>query len=80
MGSKVQIELNGDGVRALLRSAEMQKAVSDIAGKVQMRAGSGYKAETHIKETRVIANVWAESQAAQKDNAQRNTLLKALGG
>lgn len=71
--SKVTIKLNRKGVRQLLQSPEMENALTGIAFAAQNHLGEGYKAST-----RVVAKVSAESPAARKENADTNSILKAL--
>lgn len=76
------LELEGDGLEALLKSEEVQKALTDIAKDVQEIAGEGYEvgaAEEKVLKTRAIATVYARTSAAKRDNLENNTLLKALG-
>lgn len=73
--SKVTIKLNRKGVRQLLQSPEMENALAFAA---QNRLGEGYKASYYKASTRVVAKVSAESPAARKENADTNSILKAL--
>lgn len=76
---KVRIVLNSEGVRELLKSAEIaeecRKHAQDIAG----RAGTGYEVTTYTGKTRVNASVHAATEEAYRDNLKNNTLLKAVG-
>lgn len=47
---KVRIELNSPGIRALLRSPEMQAVLKDRADTVKDRCGDGY--ESYVAPTR----------------------------
>lgn len=76
--SKVEIELNSEGVRALLRSPEMQAVLKQRADTIKGRAGKGY--ETHVWRTRATVGVVAVTDQAIADNAANNTLLKSLSG
>lgn len=76
--SKVTIKLNRKGVRQLLKSPEMENALTGIAFAAQNRLGEGYKASYYKVDTRVVAKVSAESPAARKENADTNSILKAL--
>lgn len=78
--SKVHIELNSAGVRALLHSAEITAQLTDIGTQVQGRCGEGYEAETVNTPTRSVCRVVAVTGAARRDNSENNTLLSALGG
>lgn len=78
--SNVRIELNRDGVRELLRSKEMMAICEDHANKALERLGEGYVATTMTGKNRVNASIYAESYEARKENAENNTIIKALGG
>ena len=74
--SKVRIELNSPGIRALLRSPEMQAVLKSRADTVKDRCGDGY--ESYVAQTRAVAVVETASQNAYDDNSANNTLLKAV--
>lgn len=76
--SDVKIKLNRSGVRALLKSAEMENGLSRIAFSAANRLGDGYEARYYQAQTRAVAEVRAESIAARKENAETNSILKAL--
>ena len=71
--SKVKIELNRAGVRALLRSPEMQAVLKARADTVKDRCGGGY--ESYVAPTRAVAVV---ETVSYDDNSANNTLLKAV--
>lgn len=75
---KVQVELNSEGVRELLRSPEMAAICQAQARAIAGRAGSGYSVSTYTGTTRANASVRAETQEAIRDNLKNNTLLKAV--
>lgn len=74
--SKVRFELDRAGVRALMRSPEMQAVLKARADTVKGRCGDGY--EAYMAQTRAVAEVRAGSYAARKENADTNSILKAL--
>lgn len=76
--SNVRIELNSAGVRELLKSGEMRAICEEHANKAVSRLGEGYVASSMIMDTRVFSSVYAESYEAKKENAENNTILKAL--
>lgn len=78
--SKVKVELNRDGVRALLRSPEMVKICEKHANKALSRLGEGYEVTSMIGKNRCNASVAAVTQKARKENAENNTIMKAVGG
>ena len=79
-----KFELNRDGVRELLQSAEMQGIVQELAEGVSGRAagmtGLEYKVTAKAGRNRATATVSPDSAHAYYENLQHNTLLKALGG
>lgn len=80
MAKRYRIELNGEGVRELLRSSEMMSVCKEHARQIAARAGSGYAVSTYTGKTRVNASVYAATEEANRDNLKNNTLLKAVGG
>ena len=71
-------ELNEQGVRALLKSAEMEAILKERADKALRRLPTGYESDTHVGKTRVNASVWTKTASAVKDNSKNNSLLKAV--
>ncbi len=78
MSNKVRIELNREGVRALLRSSEMMDVVTGIANSAQGRLGSDYEVTTHTGKNRVNASIEAATSKARRENMETNSILKAL--
>lgn len=76
--SKVKVKLNRSGVANLLKSEEMQSLLLKKSSEVQSRCGDGYEQDIYIGKKRANAMVKATSFKARRDNAKRNTLLKAL--
>ena len=74
--SKLRVELNRAGVRALMRSPEMQAVLKSRADTVKDRCGDGY--ESYVAQTRAVAVVETVSKKAYDDNSANNTLLKAV--
>ena len=74
----VKIELNREGVRALLRSPEMLAVCKEHADAARGRLGAGYEVTTRIGKNRVNAQVSTETPAARRENAKGNAILKAL--
>lgn len=77
--SNVTVELNSEGIQALLKSEEMRDLVGSIATGIANRAGEGYAHDTKMMSTRVIASAYTETTESMSDNAENNTLLRALG-
>lgn len=76
--SELKFKLNRSGVRKLLKSKEMQNGLSSIAFAAQSRLGDGYTANYYTADTRAVAEVSADSLSARKENAETNSILKAL--
>lgn len=76
---KFRFELNSAGVKDLLKSDDMQSALSGYASRVQAIAGSDYSTSVHVGKNRSNVSVYARTKKAKKDNLKNNTLLKALG-
>lgn len=73
--SKVRFELDRTGVRALMRSPEMQAVLKARADTVKDRCGDGY--EAYVAQTRAVAVVETATPQAVDDNSAHNTMLKA---
>ncbi|MCR4805777.1 MAG: hypothetical protein K5981_09080 [Clostridia bacterium] len=78
MSNKVRIELNREGVQALLRSSEMMDAVAELARSAQGRLGDGYEVSTYAGRNRVNASIEAATAEARRENMETNSILKAL--
>lgn len=76
--SKKKIELNHEGVGALLHSAELAAALEGIASSAATRCGDGYSFDVKSMPTRVIASVFTENEDAAQDNLENNTILRNL--
>lgn len=80
MAKNVEIVLNDEGVRELLKSDAMMQICKQYADRAAGSLGDGYVVSTHVGKSRVNAEVAAESFKARRDNLKNNTILKALGG
>lgn len=78
MGNKMKLVLNREGVRQMLRSAEMMDICGEYALRAEKRLGEGYEATLHTGKNRVNASVAAVSQRARKENHENQTILKAV--
>lgn len=76
--AKFRVELNSEGVREMLKSAEMAAICREHAQAIARRAGDGYSTSTYTGRTRVNASVATATEAAMQDNLKNNTLLKAV--
>jgi len=78
MANNVKIKLNRAGVKALLRSEEMRTTCEKHASEIARRCGEGYETNTFVGRNRVNAQVMASTYEAKRDNAENNTILKAV--
>lgn len=78
--ANVTIKLNSEGVRELLRSAEVMAECRSHADEMGATLGEGYEVSEYIGSNRVNVSVTAVSQSAKQDNLDNNSLLKAVGG
>lgn len=76
--SKFKLKLNSAGVKQLLKSDEMQAIVAAKASEIRTRCGDGYEQDLRVGKNRVNSMVWASTPKALKDNAENNTILKAV--
>lgn len=73
-----KFKLDRKGVRELLQSEWAMEVVESKANEVLSRLGDGYEVDTYTGKKRVNASVRTKSLQAVRDNAEHNTLLKAL--
>lgn len=78
MSKKVKVKLNSNGVRQLLKSQEMRDVLEGYGARTATNAGYGYAYSTHTTEQRAIVNVYPTTREAAIENAEDNTLLRAL--
>ena len=78
--AKVKFELNRAGVKELMQSDEMVKALREHADRAQQSLGAGYEVTTYVGKTRANAMISAESYQAKRENLKSNTILKAVFG
>ena len=76
--SDIRVELNHDGIREFLRSAEVSELVSSYAEAAAEQLGEGYAADKSLQPTRQIASVYADTTAARRENLKNNSILKAV--
>lgn len=61
-------------------SDEMRSGLEEIAGGVLGRLGEGYSTNTFRGKNRINVEVTADTYEARKENAESNTILKAVQG
>ena len=80
--SKVHVELNLPGINAVMKSPEIQAALTAagnaVAGRAASMDGEAYAARTHLANWIAITNVYPDSAKAARSNFQNNTLLRSL--
>lgn len=76
--AKVEIKLNREGVRELLRSDEMKAICEERANNALKNLGAGYSVNTFTGKNRVNAEITADTFKAKKENLETNSILKAL--
>jgi len=76
--SKFKFVLNRAGVRALMKSEEMQTILKDKADNALNSLGEGYKSDIHVGKNRANAMVYADTYQAKRDNLKNNSILKAV--
>lgn len=80
MSKVVDFELDREGVKDFMRSAEVQELCETIASQVCASLGDGYEVDTFVGETRANASVGAVTPHAYYSNLKHNTILKAVQG
>ena len=76
--SKGKIKLNHAGIRALLKSPEVEEELASQAARIAERCGKGYAKDSKQMPGRVVASVYTETPEAYRDNLHNNTILRAL--
>lgn len=76
MGAK--IKLNSAGVKALLKSPEVQADLKARADRIAAQAGPGHKVETFVGKNRARANVATETIDAMISEQAHGTLTNAI--
>lgn len=72
--NQIKFKLNWRGVRAILKSEEMQKECQKYADKYASAAGEGYVAEARQYPERSGAAVYPGDEDAWRDNLENKTL------
>lgn len=79
MAKNVEIKLNLPGLNELMKSAEMQSHLKQAGRAVANAAGEDYDCSTYVIRYIAVENIYPTSAKAAIDNANDNTLIKALG-
>lgn len=78
MAKKLKVWVSPASANALRRSPEMQAILKDLASNMARQCGDGYGYEVVDRPTRAIATVFPETQQAETDNNQNNTILRSM--
>lgn len=76
--SNYQFELNREGVKQLMKSAEMKAVLDETAHHIAQSAEGEYKVDTMTGRTRANAEVSCADAKTYYENLRNNTLLKAM--
>lgn len=80
MSKGFEFELNREGVRELMKCAEMQKILKETGASVVSNCAEGeYKMDMYIGKNRANVKVSADDAPTYYKNLKHNYLLKALG-
>ena len=80
MNKKYKVKINKKAVREqLLRSSEMMNVCYELAKQAQSQLKEGYKITQNYGRNRVNVSIGTETGESVKDNAENNSILKALG-
>lgn len=74
----IEFKLDSAGVGAMLRGEEVRGLMRQLGAEIAGRAGSGYGYTVRDTGQRAAVSVQTRSKAAEKDNEDNNTLLKAM--
>lgn len=77
--SDFKFELDRDGVRELMQSAEMQQIVNEAGSRILAQCGEGYEVVNGIGATRAGSTIYPATPKAANSNRKNKTLQKALG-
>jgi len=76
--ASLQVEMNDEGVRALLKSAEVQADLKRRADAISSAAGDGFEVEENLTKERARAVVITRTDDAKRAEATGRALTKAL--
>ena len=77
--SNVTIKLNSEGVKELLKSAEIMAECRSHAAEMAATLGADdYEVSEYVGTNRVNVSVRAKTEKALQDNLDNNTLLRAI--
>lgn len=84
MPAKVRVEMNHEGVEALLSSAPVFNMIRDTAESIAAAAGTNFEAETSVgvrhKSKRAVAIIRPVNYEGLVEEARDKVLTRAIGG
>ena len=78
MAGDLRVKLNRAGIRALLRSTEVERDLDARARRIAAAAGEGMEVETEVGPARARSAVFTATRDAQEAEATDRTLTRAL--
>lgn len=78
MANKIRIEVNSDGIQAILKSAEVQADLRSRAARIAAAGGPGMEASSWTGRTRARASVITATGKARRSEATNRALTRAL--
>lgn len=78
MADGFRIEVNSDGIRAILQSPEVQELLLAKAQRIAAAAGEGMEASSRVGKTRARASVITATRAARLAEANDRALTSAI--
>ena len=73
-------KLNSNGVRELLKSDKMSRAINGVVQSTIATAGTDFEGDTRPGKNRIWGVVKSSNYKGYRKCLKENTLLKALGG
>lgn len=77
--ANVHFELDINGLREIMKSAEMQSILSKAGAAVARAAGDGYGHKEKIASYEALELVYPVTKKTAREVKETNSLLKALG-
>ena len=74
----IRIEVNSEGIQAVLKSDEVRELLRAKAERIAAAAGEGFEASSMIGKTRARASVITATRAARLAEATDRTLTMAI--
>jgi len=78
MAATVRVELNSDGIRALLRSEAVRADLERRARAIAEAAGEGFEVESQVGSNRARASVRTATAEAREAEATDRALTRAI--